>query len=346
MARNIFLLALLGSVMTASAVNSLTADWLLKHEFETFKTKFSVTYGTPEEEAYRFQVFKSTIERVARMNKEHNTDAFGVTRFADLTEDEFRSKYLSTLPSHLDAPVHQPKSTVSVSDLDWRNENVITPVKNQGNCGSCWAHSTVETIESAWAIAKNPLTEFSVQQVTSCSTANYGCRGGWPSVAYEYVESAGGLATAASYPYVDGSHFYYTTPCTNSFTVAGGQVTGWSYATTACTSGSCSNQDETTMINNLGTQPISIIVDASQWSSYTGGSSSNTVFPTSSCSSAYNSLDHAVQLVGISGYGTSSGYYIVRNSWDTTWGISGYIYLSIGANACGIADLPTMVTVA
>jgi len=339
MARHIFLLALLGSVLTASAINSITADWLLKHEFENFKSKFQVSYPTPEEEAYRFQIFKSTIERVAQQNKEHNTNVFGITKFADLTESEFRSTYLSSLPKKIDGPVHQSKTTSIPTSFDWRDKNVVTPVKNQGTCGNCWAHSTVESVESAWAIAGNTLTEFSVQQVTSCDTTDYGCRGGWPSSGFEYVESAGGLATAASYPYTDGTHYYFASAC-KSFTVAGGEVTGWAYATPSCTSSTCSNQDETSLLTNLLTQPISIAVDASQWSSYTSG-----VFPTSSCSSSGTSLDHAVQVVGFSGYGTSSGYYIVRNSWGTDWGVDGYIYLPIGSNACGIADVATLVYV-
>lgn len=341
MARKIFLLALLGCALTASAMNSLTSDWLLKHEFETFKSKFGISFATPEEEAYRFQVFTATVERVARMNKEHNTKSFGITKFAHLTEDEFRSTYLNALPKHMDAPVRQPlKSAKLATSFDWRSKGVVTDVKNQGYCGSCWAHSAVETVESAWAIAGNTLTEFSVQQVTSCATDDYGCRGGWPNSAFEYIESAGGLATEASYPYTDSTHYYLTSAC-KSFTVAGGDVTGWSYATTPCSSGSaCTSQDETTLLTNLLVQPISIVVDASQWSSYTSG-----VLPTSSCSSAYDSLDHAVQLVGYSNYGSSSGYYIVRNSWDTDWGVDGYIYLPIGSNACGIADVATMVTV-
>jgi cysteine peptidase B len=313
----------------------------LKHEFETFKTKFSVVYGTPEEEAYRFQIFKSTVERVASMNKEHNTEVFGITKFADLTEDEFRLRYLTGKPKRIDAPVHEPKSYTAGTSFDWRSKSVITPVKNQGYCGSCWAHSAVETVESAWAIAGNTLTEFSVQQVNSCDTTDYGCNGGWPSSAFEYIESAGGLATAASYPYTDSAGT--TSACKSHFTVAGGQVTGWSYATPECKVSACSNQNEATLISNLANhQPISIVVDASKWSYYSGSG----VYPTTACSSSLSSLDHAVQLVGYSGYGTTSGYYIVRNSWDTDWGDAGYIYLSIGSNACGIADIATMVTVA
>jgi C1A family cysteine protease len=326
--------------MTASAINSLTADWLWKQEFNNFKTKFSVKYGTPEEEAYRFQIFKSTVERVASMNKEHNTNVFGITKFSDLTEEEFRLRYLTALPKKLDAPVHVPKSLKASSSFDWRDYDVVTPVKDQGYCGSCWAHSVVETVESAWAIAGNALTEFSVQQVNSCDTDDYGCNGGWPSSAFEYIESAGGLATAAAYPYTDSDGT--TSACKARFTVAGGQVTGWSYATPECRAGSCSNQNEATLIANLATQPISIVVDASKWSYYAG----NGFFPTSACSSSLSSLDHAVQLVGYSNYGSSSGYYIVRNSWNTDWGVDGYIYLPIGSNACGIADIATIVTVA
>jgi len=314
----------------------------LNQEFQHFKTKYGKSYNSVEEEAYRLQVFKSKIEKAVQMNKEHNTNVFGVTKFSDLTDEEFRSTYLSTFPKVFDAPVEQPSKANKLStSFDWRSKGVVTDVKNQGVCGSCWAHSAVETIESAWALAGNTLTEFSVQQVVSCDSSDYGCRGGWPNSAYEYVESAGGLATAASYPYTHATHYYIASSC-KSFEVSGGDVSSWSYATTPCSSGSsCTSQDETTLITNLLKEPISIVVDASQWSSYT-----SRTFPTSSCSSAYNNLDHAVQLVGYSNYGSSSGYYIVRNSWDTNWGVDGYIYLPIGSNACGIANVATMVKVA
>jgi C1A family cysteine protease len=324
--------------MTASAINSLTSDWLLKNEFENFKTKFSVKYETPEEEAYRFQIFKSTIERVVSMNKEHNTSVFGITKFSDLTEEEFRLRYLTGKPKTVDAPVYEP-GPIEASSFDWRSHGVVTSVKDQGQCGSCWAHSAVETVESAWAIAGNKLTKFSVQQVNSCDSDDYGCSGGWPSSAFEYIESAGGLATEATYPYSDSDGD--TSSCKSKITIAGGQVTGWSYATPQCKAGSCSNQNEQTLIASLAKQPISIVVDASKWSYYSSG-----VYPTSACSSSRSSLDHAVQLVGYTNYGSSSGYYIVRNSWSTDWGVDGYIYLPIGSNACGIADIATIVSVA
>jgi C1A family cysteine protease len=327
----------------SASLSNEAVNWLLRQRFDKFKSDYKKVYGTKEEEGKRFEIFKENFERAVLQNFEHQTDVFGVTKFSDLTQEEFKG-FLNFSPREgdldLSVPVHTPKYHAASSSFDWRSYGAVTPVKNQGYCGSCWAFSATETIESAYYLKGHALTEFSVEQIVQCDTTDYGCSGGWPYNAYKYVESAGGLATAASYPYTSSAGV--TGTCKRSFTVAGGDVTSYSYATTPCSAGACRNQDEATLISNLkSTQPVSICVDASSWSSYTGG-----VFPTSSCSSAYSKLDHCVQLVGYENYGSSTGYYLVRNSWGDDWGEDGYIYLYIGSNACGIADVTTIVTVA
>jgi len=261
--------------------------------------------------------------------------------------EEFKAKYLNYKPSsqRTDAPVAKPPSFELKSSYDWRDYGVVTPVKNQGYCGSCWAFSAVETVESAWALAGNTLTEFSEQQVVSCDTTDAGCNGGDTITAYAYIQKAGGLATEASYPYK--SKLGVAPSCSSNFTVAGGDIKSYSYATSACTSRKCDDQDEDTLVDNLvANQPVSICVDASTWIDYTSG-----ILKASSSSSGYYNLDHCVQLVGYSGYSgsastsTSSGYWIVRNSWDTDWGVDGYIYLQMGENTCGVADEATILVV-
>jgi len=342
--RNVAVLGVLALLCAASTVSGLSDDakeFLVRKQFEEFKNKYGKTYPTAEEEAYRLSVFKQSLERVAKKDK----SIFGITKFSDLTPQEFRQGYLTYRPSGVDPSrkVTQPSNKYSTpTSFDWRSYGAVTPVKDQGYCGSCWAFSTTETIESAWYLAGNPLTEFSVAQIVQCDTKDAGCNGGDPPLAYEYVESAGGLATEADYPYPKSMSYGVTGTCSSSFTVSGGDISGYSYATTPCTSRKCDDQDEDTLAANLASeQPASICVDASTWSDYTGG-----VMDSSDCSSGYYNLDHCVQLVGYSSYGSRNGYWIVRNSWGTSWGEDGYIYLALGSNTCGVADEATFVQIA
>merc|ERR1711988_532600 len=145
-----------------------------------------------------------------------------------------------------------------------------------------------------------------------------------------------------TYPYNSATKAGRATACDTSLekeVVSGTTPTGYTWATPPCTSFSCSSQDEDTLKSNLVSYgPISIACDASEWSSYTGG-----VMTSSSCSSSSYQLDHAIQLVGYNA-DASTPYWIVRNSWDTTWGEDGYIYLAMGSNTCGLANEAYMVT--
>jgi C1A family cysteine protease len=325
----------------ARAINEDTKNYLLRDQWEAFKTKFGKRYATVEEEELRFSIFFRNLEKAAQYNEEHQTDVFGVTRFSDLAEEEFRTQYLNYRPTgRKNIPVKPVESSSTPTNFDWRDQSgVLTAVKDQGQCGSCWAFSATETIESAWALAGNTLTEFAPQQIVSCDTECYGCGGGWTEKAFDYVIGAGGMATESSYPYTSGTNG--VTGTCKSYSVAGGSITGYSYAVNPCTSFFCNNQDENGLASALSSvQPMSVCVDASKWSMYTGG-----VFPTSACSSSYFSQDHCVQLIGYEGYGTSSGYWIVRNSWAESWGEDGMIYLEMGVNACGVANDVVQVSV-
>jgi len=274
-----------------------------------------------------------------------DSNVFGLTKFSDMSVEEFKGSMLNYKRTVVDKdiPVYESKSNLrksTTTDYDWRDYNAITPVKDQGYCGSCWAHSAVEAVESAWYLAGNSLTEFSVEQVTQCDKVDAGCNGGDTTTAYAYIERAGGLATASSYPYTTAT-YYGTTGTCQAFTVAGGQVSGYTYATTPCTTIKCNSQDEATMAKNVASnQPASICVYAESWQDYTKG-----ILTESDCKNGYDSLDHCVQAVGFSGIAGSNGYWIVRNSWNTDWGINGYIYLAYGTNTCGVADEATFVTI-
>jgi len=224
--------------------------------------------------------------------------------------------------------------------VDWRTKGAITPVKDQGQCGSCWAFSATEQIESNWFLAKGSLPVLSPQQITSCDKTDLGCNGGDTPTAYAYVQKAGGIETEKAYPYTSG-----TSGATGTCKFAAGSVaatiSGFTYAVNPC-SDSCTKQDETTFAANVEAKgPASICVNAEAWQLYDSG-----IISASACGGkAYTDLDHCVQLVGLNLQNTNSPYWIVRNSWGTSWGEQGYIYVAKGQNACGVADEATFVTI-
>jgi C1A family cysteine protease len=281
------------------------------------------------QERQRFGVFKTNFDAAASKNSADAHATWGVTQFMDMTPEEFKSEVLMTKFSPLEFPnQHNVMNTskfrgVGVpTSYDWGSKGVLTPVKNQGQCGSCWDFSATETYESVCALAGYPLTKLSEQQIVDCDSGDYGCSGGWPYGAYKYIMSAGGLDTEADYPYqasngncqADSSKFYKCPLAT------------WQYVT--------ESQDENTMQSFLySNSPLSVCVDASSWQYYTGG-----VLMASNCGTQ---LDHCVQATG---WSVQNGVvaWNVRNSWGASWGNNGYIYLQFGQNTCGVAQVVTV----
>merc|ERR1712060_261490 len=246
--------------------------------------------------------------------------------------------------------------TQSSSGIDWRKTTAVTPVKNQGQCGSCWAFSATEAIESQLILktgAKYDIT-LSPQQIASCTpdSGSYGClgcNGGFTEGAYEYVKSAPGLANGFYIPYEQSlTQTENTKACptakvdaiTGEYEQLSGsyaQVSGYSYATPPCTSGSCANQNLKQFAAALEQTPLSVCVNAGVWNDYTGG-----VLTSAACGSmGADSQDHCVMAVGFNSTAPTP-YWIVRNSWATTWGEEGYIYLEMAKNTCGLADDATI----
>jgi C1A family cysteine protease len=303
----------------------------LRQEFDAYKTQFS-KYYTAEEHEVRFENFVNSINRIEAKNtlSQGEGATFGLNKFSDMTTEEWKGKYLSKVPTTSgDRNVVAPK-VQAPSTLDWRKSDVVTKVKNQEQCGSCWAFSATETIESAWMMAKKvtnlTFAPLAPQQIVDCDNSDGGCNGGNPYTAYEYVISAGGLDKESAYPYTgtDGT-------CAFKQSQIGATISKWHYA--------CEEEDEATLKNNVySAGPLSICVDAANWQDYTGGIMSGW-----QCA-WINELDHCVQAVG---YDTSSSspYWLVRNSWGTDWGELGYIRLQYGDNTCGLTNEATYVVV-
>jgi len=320
---------LLGVLLGFVLVLTVSASTCSRKEFEAFKTRFNKQYPDQYEEAARFAVFCASLERVNKKNKLQNTNVWGVTKFSDITPEEFRKTHLGcrsqnqiqnkTLTSTTTRTVGPQ---VSPASFDWRtsSQNILTPVYNQEQCGSCWAFSATESIESQWALAGNQLASLSVQQIVDCDTTSDGCEGGWTQNAYNSVIQEGGQDSWQSYPYTaqDGT-------CQFDSSNVAAKISSYE---------NVYPNNEPQMASWLAQYgPVSICVDASSWNDYGGG-----VMSASQCG---NSIDHCVLAVG---YDTTANppYWIVRNSWGTDWGVqSGFIYLQFGQNTCDLAYEPT-----
>jgi len=307
-------------------------------EWNAFKAKYKKSYATDDEEVYRYSVFQKNVKKAAERQAQElpGGATFGVTKFSDLTDKEFRAKYLMPTDNtrqYNPHPVADPPKVNPIYKPDPKNYNwftqaspaVCTPIYNQGECGSCWAFSATETIETYYALAGNPITGLSMEQIVDCDSEAFGCGGGWPYWAYEYVMQTGGLDSYNSYPYTAEDGNSGTCNFTTKSVVT--QLKGYQNIS-----------GETGLYATASTMgPVSVCVDASSWSAYTGG-----VLTT--CT---DYVDHCVQLVGYANYGQAfpNAYWIVRNSWGEDWGEDGFIWVAIGQDLCVIGDYATIVTV-
>jgi C1A family cysteine protease len=222
--------------------------------------------------------------------------------------------------------------------LDWSTKGATTAVKDQGYCGSCWAYSATEGIESGLYMTTGQIMKLSEQQIVSCDKTDGGCDGGDLPTAFDYVKSNGGIDTQSDYPDTSSDSGNTGSCKKNKQKNKVVKVTDYQYAVPPCTGGACKNQKESDMMAALNTYgPLSVCVNANDWDSYSKG-----IYNTK-CSGKYNDLDHCVQLVGYDNSG-SNNYWKVRNSWASDWGEKGFIRLPMGSNACGIADEAMYVT--
>jgi len=307
-----------------ASVSSVTLRTGVTDAFTNFMAKYNRKYDSVEEYAKRLTIFAENLERVTKMNAEHvliNGEAvFGVTQFSDLTPEEFKGTYLTYRPSNRTRNVVDPVIEGPIAnDIDWVSKGAVTPVKDQGRCGSCWAFSATAAIESyAKLSGKYGLEVLSAQQINSCDKRDGGCNGGNTETAYEYVKGAGGIETNSDYPYTSGGGS--TGSCKFQSSKIAVTISGYHSV----------SRGESALKNALNEGPASVCLAASSWQSYRGGILSH-------CD---NQVDHCVQTTGYSG----SSYWRIRNSWGTGWGESGFIRLAQGSDLCKVSDDTTYPT--
>jgi len=296
-----------------------------EREFMKFITEHRRFYFSKEEYAHRFQIFKQHLRynKISNANPE-NTFVLGVNQFSDMTQEEFRYNYLNSEVPKVEGETVDLSGVQAPASVNWVQAGKVTAVENQGQCGSCWSFSATGAIEGAYAIKYNSLKVFSEQQLVDCcgsAYGSYGCNGGQMTGAFSYVKN-NGQVLASQYPYTAKQG-----TCQNKGTPTV-YLTG--YVNVA-------QQNSDALLNAVAITPVSVAIEADQpvFQNYKSG-----VLNSAACGT---NLDHGVLAVGYGSDG-STPYWLVKNSWGSSWGESGYIRIfrnsGAGKGICGIAMTP------
>jgi len=305
------------------AVNAFNATnhW---EQFMDFVTTHKKNYESLKELEKRFEIFKENLEYVEEENFKNNKYKLGITSFTDLTLDEFKKNRGIAGPFLTGCQRFKSGNEKVPDSYDWRQHNAVTPVKDQGQCGSCWSFSASGAMEGAWAISTGELVSLSEQQLVDCSKSygNHGCYGGLMDGAFQYAID-NGMCSEESYSYKakGGS-------CNNCDPVV--KISG-------CVDVTKNNQVDLKEAVSKGPVSIAIEADTKTFQLYKSG-----VITSDACGT---DLDHGVLIVG---YGAESGteYWIVKNSWGPSWGDNGYVKIERSDSTndqgvCGVAMQPS-----
>lgn len=310
---------------------ALSYSELVRQEWNTFKLQHGKKYASPSEEEYRMEIFMETRNNIAKHNEAFArgevTYKMGLNKFADMTKEEFANTMTGFRPNKLvrsrGLNYTRQNNVRLPSSVDWRQQGAVTPVKNQGQCGSCWAFSATGSIEGQHFRKTGQLVSLSEQNLVDCATdyPNSGCDGGDMVAAFKYVIDNGGIDTEDSYPYQRGDHYY----CRYNVQNIGATISNY----VSIASGDQEALKEA--VANVGPVSVAMYASLGSFSRYSSG-----IYYDARCGGEYYYLDHGVLLVG---YGTEDGtdYWIVKNSWGEDWGESGYFRISTKNNNCGIA---------
>ncbi|KAI3440004.1 uncharacterized protein J3R85_004155 [Psidium guajava] len=303
----------------------------LLNQHEEWMAFHGRVYKDVAEKAKRYEIFKENVKRINTFNDGKDVGyKLAVNKFTDLTNEEFRASYtgykgnLTRVLSSMDAkPFKYANFTAIPAALDWRTKKAVTPVKDQGRCGSCWAFSAVAAVEGITMLKKGKLVSLSEQELVDCDVNgdDSGCVGGYMDSAFEFIKSKGGLTTEENYPYLGNQQ-----TCNSAKTVKhAASITGHQDVPA---------NNEKALLQAVANQPVSVAIESAgfEFQFYSSG-----VFA-GSCGTSTN---HAVTAVGYGKTTAGTKYWLLKNSWGTGWGESGYMRIqrdvSSKTGLCGLA---------
>uniref|UniRef100_A0A8R1E2W6 Uncharacterized protein n=1 Tax=Caenorhabditis japonica TaxID=281687 RepID=A0A8R1E2W6_CAEJA len=294
--------------------------------YNDFILKYDRKYPTIEEFEYRFAIFVKNIKEMEEEEKRHPGLDLDVNEFTDWTDEELRKMILDRENEKLDfAPPPYNKQYLEngvkrPASIDYRDQGKLTPVKNQGQCGSCWAFATVASVEAQYAIKKGKLVALSEQELVDCDNRNNGCNGGYRPYAMRFVKE-NGLETEKDYPYEAKKHDQCS--LIQNYTkifIDGSRML------------SSNEEDVADWVGTKGPVTFGMQVVKAMYSYRSG------IFKPTEEDCAEKSMgSHALTIVGYGDEGHGA-YWIVKNSWGTSWGANGYFRLARGVNSCGMAN--------
>jgi cathepsin F len=331
---NKFLLVL---VLALAACNA-DLDKLLFQQFQKFIKKYHKKYESINEFLARYEVFKRNV--MATFKEENLGYRTGITKFSDLTQQEFAKTYLNLNYDAMAMANFEP-TIVKVKNAapdawNWKDQGVVSDVKDQGSCGSCWAFSTMGNLEGLYALEKGVVKTFSEQQLVDCDTLDSGCNGGLMEYSFTWLKDNGGFNLDTDYPYRGTKQACKS----DSSKYVDMKVTGYKKLANGYSNWDCVDEDG---IKELlyETGPLAVALNANPLQTYSSG-----ILDKTAAQCPTSGLNHAVTMVG---YGTDSAsgkdYWLVKNSWGKSWGESGYFRIRRGNGTCGINCYITTATV-